>query len=459
MRYVVLGNEFNYFFMKINVALLLSLFLFFSCNQHRENDLAAEREVVVDPASVEYMHQLTKSLNDIIVYDIFSAPVASRIYSYSTLAAYESIRWMDTTYPSLTAQLKGFGKMPVPDAGLNYDFRVSGVKAFFIIAQKLTFTKDSTNSVEKRLLDSLSSSSSASIFNRSIDFGIKVADSILARASRDNYKQIQGMPRYSINESKGKWETTPLDYMDAVQPFWAKMAPFFMDSSAQFKPVPPPSFSLEKDSQFYEEMSSVYEISKKLNDSTTEIARFWDDNPSATTHVGHLTYATKKPSPGGHWINITAIASKKTGQNWVQAAQAYAMTSIAMYDAFISCWDEKYRSEYIRPVTAINKLIDANWQPLLQTPPFPEYTSGHSVVSSTIASVLTRVFGDNFEFTDDYEKPYIGIVRSFPSFVKASEEACVSRIYGGIHFVSAVENGKTQGRALGAFINSKVKTK
>jgi len=445
--------------MKKIFAIILTSTLFFSCSQSGKEELAAERDVVIDSASVQYMHQLTKSMNDIIVYDIFSAPVASRIYAYSILAAYESIRWMDTTYLSLTAQLKGFGKMPEPEAGMKYDFRVSGVKAFFIIAKKLTFTKDSSNSVEKRLLDSLASSSSESIFNRSIEFGTKIADSILGRASRDNYKQIQGMPRYSINEGKGKWETTPLDYMDAVQPYWSKMAPFFMDSSSQFKPVPPPPFSMEKSSQFFTEMRSVYDISKNLNDTTTEIARFWDDNPSATTHVGHLTYATKKPSPGGHWINITAIASKKTGQNWVQASQAYAMTSIAMYDGFISCWDEKYRSEYVRPVTAINKLIDANWQPLLQTPPFPEYTSGHSVVSSTIASVLTRIFGDDFAFTDDYEKPYIGIVRSFPSFIKASEEACVSRIYGGIHFASAVENGKSQGRALGKFINSKLKTK
>jgi hypothetical protein len=132
------------------------------------------------------------------------------------------------------------------------------------------------------------------------------------------------------------------------------------------------------------------------------------------------------------------------------------MTAVAMYDAFISCWDEKFRSEYIRPVTAINEFADRNWQPLLQTPPFPEYTSGHSVVSSAVATVLTKQFGENFAFTDDYELPYIGIQRSFPSFIKASEEACVSRLYGGIHFRSAIENGKSQGRNLGGFILNKV---
>jgi hypothetical protein len=156
-------------------------------------------------------------------------------------------------------------------------------------------------------------------------------------------------------------------------------------------------------------------------------------------------------------MNITAVACRKDSADILRSAQAYAMSGIAMYEAFISCWDEKYRSEYIRPVTAIHEHVDKKWQPFLQTPPFPEYTSGHSVVSSSVATVLTRQFGDNFAFTDDYELPYIGIARSFPSFIKASEEACMSRLYGGIHFRSAIDNGRSQGRSLGAFILQRVR--
>jgi hypothetical protein len=435
-------------------ALIVSIFFLFilSCDQKEE-------KVVVDPSSVDQMHQLAQSLNNIIVYDIFSPPVASRIYAYASLAAYESIRNLDTSYPSLTAQLNDFGKMPSPENGKEYDYRISAITAFFSIAKKLTFTKDSTVSVEKEMIDSLSSGLSKKISDRSIAYGKAIADSILARSTRDRYKQIQGMPRYTISELSGKWKNTPPDYFDGVQPYWNKMRTLVMDSASQFKPTPPPIVSADKNSSFYKEMKEVYDINKSLTDSTKEVASFWDDNASATTHVGHLTYATKKPSPGGHWINITAIACRQSNFNWVQSAQAYAMTSIAMYDGFISCWDEKYRSEYVRPVTAINEFMDPNWEPLLQTPPFPEYTSGHSVVSSSIANVLTRIFGDNFAFTDSYEKPYIGLERSFPSFIKASEEACISRMYGGIHFRSAVENGKIQGKALGDFINSRIKIK
>jgi len=435
-------------------ALIISIFFLFllSCSEQ-------EKKVVIEPASVDQMHELAQSLNNIIVYDIFSPPVASRIYAYASLAAYESIRNLDTSYPSLTTQLNDFGKMPLPEVGKEYDYRISAITAFFSIAKKLTFTKDSTVSSEKKMISSLSEGTSEKIVSRSITYGNAIADSILARASRDQYKQIQGMPRYTVSEQQGKWKNTPPDYLDGVQPFWNKMKPLVMGSAAQFKPVPPPPVSQEKNSIFFKEMKEVYEMNKALNDSTKEVARFWDDNASATTHVGHLTYATKKPSPGGHWINITAIACKQSNFNWVQSAQAYAMTSIAMYDGFISCWDEKYRSEYVRPVTAINEFIDPNWEPLLQTPPFPEYTSGHSVVSSSIAMVLTRIFGEGFAFTDSYEKPYIGLERSFTSFINASEEACISRMYGGIHFRSAVENGKIQGRALGEFINANIKIK
>jgi hypothetical protein len=230
-----------------------------------------------------------------------------------------------------------------------------------------------------------------------------------------------------------------------------------MDSASQFKPVPPPAFSTDRNSQFYKEMMEVYETDKKLTEEQKTIARYWDDNPAAVTFKGHMMFANKKPSPGGHWMNITALSSKKVNMDWMKASQTYALVAIAMYEAFLSCWDEKFRSEYIRPVTAVNEGLDKNWQPFLQTPPFPEYTSGHSVASATIAAMLTEIFGDNFAFTDDYELPYIGISRSFPSFIKASEEACVSRMYGGIHFNSAIVNGRQQGRELGAFIVKKIR--
>src|SRR5688500_6116951 len=115
-------------------------------------------------------------------------------------------------------------------------------------------------------------------------------------------------------------------------------------------------------------------------------------------------------------------------------------------DGFISCWDEKYRSRLVRPETYINEYIDEDWVPLLQTPPFPEYTSGHSVISSASAVTLTKLFGENFSFLDSTEVEFGLKARSFNSFKEASEEAALSRLYGGIHYRPAVEHGITEGR-------------
>ncbi|MFZ6014222.1 MAG: vanadium-dependent haloperoxidase, partial [Bacteroidota bacterium] len=149
----------------------------------------------------------------------------------------------------------------------------------------------------------------------------------------------------------------------------------------------------------------------------------------------------------------------KASADFLRSAEAYMRVAIALIDGFISCWDEKYRSRLIRPESYINQYIDENWIPLLQTPPFPEYTSGHSVISSASAVTLTKLFGDNFSFTDSTEVEFGMTARSFKSFIHASEEAAISRMYGGIHYRPAIEHGITEGRAVGEFVWQKIKTR
>jgi hypothetical protein len=166
----------------------------------------------------------------------------------------------------------------------------------------------------------------------------------------------------------------------------------------------------------------------------------------------------KKISPGGHWMNIASIASSKAKLPLEKSILIQAVTAATLMDAFISCWDEKYRSNRIRPETYINRSIDSKWMPLLQTPPFPEYTSGHSVISAAAAEVLTHFLGDNFAYMDDTELMFELPARSFQSFREASREAAISRLYGGIHFRDAIENGVSQGAAIGSIIVQKLKT-
>jgi len=167
----------------------------------------------------------------------------------------------------------------------------------------------------------------------------------------------------------------------------------------------------------------------------------------------------KKISPGAHWLGITGIACEKTKKNFAETMQINTLVAIGLMDSFIACWDEKYRSNRIRPETAIRNLLDVNWKPLLQTPPFPEYLSGHSCISATSATILTKYIGDNFRYTDTVEVTYGLQPRSFQSFQQAAAEAGISRFYGGIHFMDAIDNGRNQGLKVGDWVLQKVQVK
>jgi membrane-associated phospholipid phosphatase len=171
---------------------------------------------------------------------------------------------------------------------------------------------------------------------------------------------------------------------------------------------------------------------------------------------GHAMFATKKITPGGHWMGIVTIAAHKARASLLESSVAYTRTAIALADGFLSAWDEKFRSNLVRPETMINVHLDESWQPLLQTPPFPEYPSGHSVISTAAATVLTDQFGDNFAFTDSTEMAFGLPARSFRSFNHAAAEAAISRLYGGIHYRMAIEEGVSQGRRVGELVVQRV---
>jgi hypothetical protein len=406
----------------------------------------------------EVVHASVKRLTDVIVYDIFSPPVASRIYAYTSLAMYEAARFGEPQYPSLTAQLHGFAPMPAPDPGKQYNFLLAGARAFQVVARKVTFSTDSLKLFEQQLYDRFHAAGiNDEVFKNSIAFGDTIGATVLARSAKDNYRESRGYPRYTVDRIKGSWQPTPPDYMDAIEPYWNSIRPMVMDTCNQFQPPAANKYDISTNSRFYTEMIEVYNTGQQLSPEQRAIASFWDCNPYVMHHTGHAMFATKKITPGGHWMGIVAIASRQSKAGYVRTAQAYAFTAVTLLDGFISCWDEKYRSRVIRPQTVINDLIDPKWEPLLQTPPFPEYPSGHSVISSAAAVSLTRLYGDNFAFTDTTEVEYGAGKRSFSSFRQAAEEAAISRLYGGIHYRSAIENGVQQGAGLGGYIVQKIK--
>lgn len=408
----------------------------------------------------DFLHRSVKQVTDVIVHDIFSPPVSSRIYAYMTIAGYEVAIHDNPKYVSLAGQVNGLEEVPKPQAGVEYSFPLASVEAMLTVGQALVFSEDKMEVFHTQIMKEFKDAGVPNeVFERSIAYGQQVAKHILAWSAGDNYKQSRSFPKYSIEDSPATWKPTPPAYMDAIEPHWAKIRTFAIDSAAQFKPKGPPEFSLDKNSHFYKEAYEVYTAGVNLTEEQREIASFWDCNPFVMNVKGHVMFATKKISPGGHWMNITHVACKKTNADFVQSAEAYALTSISLIDGFISCWDEKYRSKLVRPETYINEHIDEDWVPLLQTPPFPEYTSGHSVISTASAVTLTKLFGENFAFLDSTEVEFGLTSRSFDSFMHASEEAAISRLYGGIHYRAAIEDGAIEGRAIGEYVVENIRTR
>jgi len=402
------------------------------------------------------LHQNQDQLTQIIIYDVFTPPVASRIYVYSSLASYEAIRFAKPGYPSIAEKLRGFTAMPKPDVGKTYNYVLAATKAFFTVVHKVVFSLDSLKGYEENTLANFKNTMDEESYNRSLAFGEAVGKAILARALTDGYTKSRGKPKNLGSNDPGKWRPTPPDYLDGIEWCWNTMNPLVLDTCSQFEPVRPPSYSTDTNSVFFKETKEVYTIGKNLTDEQKTIARYWDDNPFVIEHSGHMMFGNKKITPGGHWMGIAAIAALQTKADAVKSAEGYALTAIALYDAFISCWDEKYRSNVVRPVTVINETMDKNWVPFLQTPPFPEYTSGHSTITASAAVALSYLYGDNFAFQDTSDLRYIGMQRHFNSLQEAAAEASISRVYGGIHYRKSVNVGAEVGKKVGSYVIQKI---
>ena len=405
----------------------------------------------------EVPHVLVKKLTDIIVVDIFTPPVASRIYANCTLAMYEAMRNKEKGYPSVTEKLNGFDPMPAPLNGKTYDFTIAGIHAFCETAKKITFSAEEIKVFQDSMLAVYKQDVSDEIYANSISFGQQVADVIGKSLATDKYKETRGMDRFEVKtEDRKRWVPTSPDYGDALEPHWLKMKTLALKSPDEVRAPPYEDYNEDTASAYYKELKEVYDISKNLSDEQIDIAIFWDDNPFVSKHKGHVMFQDKKMTPGGHWMAITRKACRDKGFDMLASAKAYVYTAIGLYDAFISCWYEKYRSVRIRPQTAIQRLIEEQWFSYIQTPPFPEYTSGHSTVSASAAEMLTHIFGDNHAFTDSSELEYNLPVRSFSSFRQAALEASISRVYGGIHYRSGCENGNLQGKQVAALAIARI---
>jgi hypothetical protein len=390
-----------------------------------------------------------RKLTGVIVADIFTPPVASRIYAYPNIAAYEVLRHMQPElFKSLSGRLRD-----LPALDIEVDEKVylplAGMVAFTTVAQALVYNGPRVQQLEQEFLEDVRALGlSKNRLKASSELGRQVGQHVLDWAHRDGYNERTALSGYTVTPDPSRWHPTPPDYMDAIEPHWNTIRPFMLDSANQFSVHAPTSFDTIPGSSFYEETMQVYPVVNQLDEEQLAIAKFWDCNPNISYTQGHVMYFEQQISPGGHWVHITAQVLEAENLSLVESALVLAKVSVTLADAFISCWDEKYSSSLVRPETYINRYIDQDWKPVLQTPAFPEHTSGHSVASASAAYMLTHLFGNNYSFIDSTEVPFGLPTRHFNSFIEASEEAAISRLYGGIHYRPAITSGINQGRAV-----------
>jgi hypothetical protein len=401
-----------------------------------------------------------KELNEVVKHVGFAPIVASRNYTYANIAAYECIAaGYPNEYNSLAGQINGLQQMPKADTTIKVDYEFAALLAFCKVGEAVTFPEGSMKDYVDSLLQLATSEGMPNaMLKNSIAFADTIGKAILNWSKSDNYAKTRSASRYTVIDSPGRWVPTPPGYTSALEPHWNEIRPIAIQAANQFMPPPPIPFNIkDKNSDYYKQVMAVKNAVDSLSDEQKHIAEFWDDLGGKLNVVGHVSFITKKFSPPGHWMNIVGIAAQQSKANFRKTVAAYTLTSICMFDAFIQCWDEKFRSNMVRPETVINKYIDQDWKPFLQTPPFPEYTCGHSTVSSAAAEALTKSFGDNFAYTDTSELEFGIANRSFTSFRQAAEENNWARFYGGIHFHPSCLVSTESGRKVGTFIIGKLK--
>ncbi|NQW30114.1 MAG: vanadium-dependent haloperoxidase [Ignavibacteria bacterium] len=404
------------------------------------------------------VHQWNRTGIEVIMEDGFAPPVAARIHAYMNLAGYQAGFYADPRYTSAVGMLNEFDECPIPDLTKVYDWRVAAVAAYQVAASKLMYRIYITDSLAKVHFAELEKEVPTDVFDRSKLFGIEVGKSVNAYAKADNYARSQGLPDWEWPRCDSCWVPTPPNFAKPISPYCGNVRTIVMSGPDQFPITKNIKFSTEKGSEFWNSAFAVLEKSKTLTDEERESANFWNDNPVVTSYHGHFVFNSRQISPSGHWMNITMQVLQDEKSTMVESMEVYTLVACALFDGNTACWAEKYRSSLIRPVTYINNYIDPSWEPMLQTPPFPEHASGHSTITAAASEVLTYFFGDK-PFVDDTEVPFGWKPQHFKSFRAAAWAASLSRFYGGIHYRRACDAGNEHGKKIGNNVVEKVKLK
>lgn len=438
--------------------------------------------------------QWTRSSLAFVRSERLGPPIASRISAYASLALFEGYAADERSgLQSLAGQLNGLAELPRVPEGAAVDGAIVAATAERIVLDSLfrdgfASTRTTIDSLAAAQVDARVAAGVREVERvRSVEHGTALGAALLAWAAADNFYSSRSLtwPPPALRE---QWANTatldqyvpqtlsgqsdfvstqnPNVRLDAesasekavfanrpkaagattlpsfnpvrpTEPYWGTLRTFVIKDGDECAAPPPPVYSEQPGSAFYAMGKQFYDSVKVLSAEQRRIALFWADNPVATG------------TPGFHWISLVNQMIAKRDLSAPEAAELFALTSLAIADAFIGCWKEKYRSMVVRPVTYVQRVFDKDYRTVIPTPPFPEYTSGHSVQSAAAVQVLIAQLGDTIAFVDSSQVDVGQPPRPFASFTAALEEVAWSRVFAGVHYLPAVLDGKVQGSCIG----------
>lgn len=369
-------------------------------------------------------------------------PPAARAYGYVGVTLWEAVAPGVDGGLSLAGRLNGLADVPAPQRELHWptvaNTALAGIMGRFYTDPS---SRRAIRELEHAFNEEFRAEIPGALFGRSVAHGQRVAMAIWQWSRGDGYDQFNDCA-YTPPVGPGLWSSTPPGFEAASQPCWGQLRPFLLSGPETCAAGPHPAYSEDPESEFYQSALEVYEKVNNLTPEQRTIALYWAD------------LAGESPTPAGHSLSITTQVLEEVDASLDLAAEAIARVGIGESDAFISCWASKYHYNLLRPVTYINAVIDPDWETVLDTPPFPAYTSGHSNDVGAASTIMTALFGDGFAITDHTNDDRGFAPRSFGSFFEAADESAISRLYGGIHYRFDIERGVEQGRCVGRAVNA-----
>jgi len=441
-----------------------------SCTSKNAGTAADSYHNTVSTPTAEYSGQEIVDWMELLYYHVasekISPPQAARIYAYAGVIMYEAVLPGMPDYQTLSGQLNEMPELPRPDTQLEYDWLTVFHEAMyqginFLLERNITGEVETLDDmVDAKLAERREAGVSEEVMTRSQEYGKTLALAVEEWAKTDRFDKTR-LPStaYKSPSREGKpalWEPTDFGQL-ALEPFWGTLRPFAMAEGKTCGinyppsegPVPStlPEFSTDPESDFYKAVQEVYEKDQNVTEDERIIALYWADDPGETS------------TPPGHWVYIMNNMVRSRGMKLDQAVEMYALTSMAMADAVIAVWYTKFQVNCCRPKTYVREFMDdPDWEPWVETPPFPEYASGHSGFSAAAATVLTELLGDQ-PFVDSTHV-IIGLPpRAYDNFWAAAKEAAESRHYGGIHYRAGIEDALGQGKCAAETVLGKVKTR